>query len=461
MLFAGASLPAGLAAGAPASPAHPAVAAAPSSTAPSADLAVTVERDGRTVRFEATVDADHEADSVRLDGAFGVLNVTETDGFESAGDGYRLSEGRERATLVAGVDLGETRSTPLGDIGPDGPFQAGENWAFAPSPRFRLSWEAAGTTLERRFDAGDEAPGGNVSVDADAPVAVGDRFVFVGSHRVHVATGDSPTRLIVPDAAAFTVGADRALELAVGSYRAAGTTPDGAVTAFVLPRAARAGGAASDTDLWIRADASELTLAHEFAHAALALHTNERSRWLGEASAEYVAYRVAGPDDTVGVLTDRVTRPDAVLADRDSWHGDRVAYRKGAAVLALLDERIREVTDGERSVRSVFAALSASEYVDPVVLRKAVVDAAGEETAVWLAGYVGGDPATTAGDGPHPSMTPGLDQRFPEMGGDADTLPAAELSGLLAAVAAVLVLLWTVVRAGYRLFRRLRPGSAV
>lgn len=448
VLLAGASAPAG-SVGAAAAPASDAV-ASPAPANGTASLSVAVERDGDTVRFRATVDAD-DAEDVRLDGAFRLLTVAEHDGFRAVDGSYHLREGRERGTLVAAVNLGEARQTPLGEVGPGGPLQAGDRWAFAPSPRFRLSWREDGRIADQRFGPGAAAD--------DTAVAVGERFVFLGAHRVHE-SGD--VRLIVPEHASFPVGADRALSLAEQSYRAAGSHPDGPVTAFVLPRAVRAGGAASGTDLWIRADAGERTVAHEFAHTALALGTTDRTRWLGEASAEYVAYRVAGPEDTVGVLTARVTQRDAVLADRETWHGDSVAYRKGAAVVALLDQRIRRVTDDERSVAAVLGTLSASSRVDSATLRGAVASASNGATATWLLEFAGA-PKTVdhAAGSPAPTGSPGAEQRFSGTDDGSDGIPVAEISGLLAALGAFAMMGWVLLRGCYRLVSRVRDGSAV
>jgi hypothetical protein len=232
------------------------------------------------------------------------------------------------------------------------------------------------------------------------------------------------------------------------------------VTAFVLPREVRAGGAASDTDLWVRADASERTVAHEFAHAAVSLRTTERTRWLGEAAAEYVAYRTVSTGEVRETLLERVVQRDAVLADRDTWHSDAVAYRKGAAVLALLDERVRAATDGDHSIRTVLAALSAGGRVDAATLREAVVGAADEPTATWLVDQAAGEPTFDSATASASTGTPGVDQRIPGAGGDHGLSPAA-ISGLLTALAAFLVTLWVLARCSYRLLRLLRSRVAV
>ncbi|MBP1987748.1 hypothetical protein [Halolamina salifodinae] len=449
VLLAGVSAPAGGVSAAVAS--GGADATSPTTTNGAASLSVAVERDSETVRFRASVDAADAAEDVRLDSAFGLLTVSESDGFRKVDGSYRLREGREQGTLVAAIDLSNSRQTPLGKIGQNGPFQAGEGWAFAPSPRFHLSWREDGRILDQRFGPGAAADEANVSV--------GKRFVFIGAHRVHE-SGD--VRLILPERARFAVGVDRALSLADQSYGVVGSDPDGPVTAFVLPRAVRAGGAASSTDLWVRADAGKRTVAHEFGHTALALRTTDRTRWLGEASAEYVAYRVAGPEDTVGVLTARVTQPDAVLADRETWGGASVAYRKGAAVIAHLDERIRRATDGERSVSTVLAALSASKRIDSERLHAAVTAASNEATATWLQEHAGSSAGLDDAAGSSASTgTPGAEQRFSGTNDGLDGIPLAELSGLLTALGAFVVIGWVLLRGCYRLLSRFRTGSAV
>lgn len=371
--------------------------AASSATAPSqsavagsstdATLGVHVKRVGSVLRYHATVRMPSGADDVRLDGAFGQLTVTAKDGFVPDGSGYRLREGRTNATLTASFDLSEQRSTPLGAVGPDGPFQATEGWAFAPSPRYQLRWTTDGTVQSTRLrDA--QTPGGSPAsvVSADQQVAVGERFVFLGPHSVRTEAVDGQTvRVVVPEAASFRVGTERTLELARTVNAEAGVTPSRPVTAFVLPGAVRANGGASGTDIWVQEDAGELTVAHEFAHAALRLPTTEQTRWLSEAAAEYLAYQASHDERVTAKLRERVADADAVLAEQASWESDHVAYRKGAAVLAMLDDRIRTVTDGEESLTAVLAELSSgARTVDAAHLGAAVAGVADADTATWL-----------------------------------------------------------------------------
>lgn len=407
-------------------------------------LAVDIERDGTTVQYRATVTAPADADRVRIDGAFGVLNVTDRDGLVAARNGYRLADDREEATITLSIDLSEHRDTPLGRVGPDGPFQAGEDWAFAPSPRFHVRWWHDGSAEQVRL-RGAQRDSTESAVTAEAPVAVGERFVFLGPHRVERRTVDGQSvRLVVPETASFAVGAERAFALANRTVRAAGNAPRRPATAFVLPDSVRAGGGASGTDLWVRADADERTVAHEFAHTALRLRTTRETRWVSEAAAEYLAYRAVSPGAVTTTLRRRVTDTDAVLADRDSWGDDAVPYRKGAALLALLDERIRTASGGERSLTHVLVRLSASDAaVDTTALEAAVRAVSDDATATWFTGQ-----ATSSAPAVRPPEQAGL-------GGSFDSTIAVSTAsqnplGLLATLGGFSMLVWVPFRLRYR-----------
>jgi hypothetical protein len=456
LLFAGIAAPVGSADAA-------AEAAAGPTEAPT--LTVQVDRTDSTIRYRTIVRAPADADRVRLDGAFGILNVTRADGFVTAGNGYRLADGREQATLTAIIDLDDARDTPLGKVGPDGSFQAGENWAFAPSPRYHVRSWTSGNTTPRSTRLGSPDADTETAVHADAPVAVGERFVFLGPHDVRTRTVEGQrVELIVPEAASFALGADRSFRLAGRTYQEAGATPERPVTAFVLPETVRAGGGASGTDLWLRADASEQTLTHEFAHTALTLPTTAETQWLSEAAAEYLAYQVTHEERVTDTLRRRAGDDDAVLADRTTWESDYVAYRKGAALLALLDERVRTATDGEHSLTDVLTRLSAMDGpIDPAELRKVVTATADESTAAWL------DEQAT---GTAPAVAPATQSAgfvtFDVVDqwtlGDSGAVPSGSPRDpltVLTSLGALSVLFWVPVRLGYGLYRRRFPrGSA-
>lgn len=353
--------------------------AADRADAPAPTLSVDVSRNDSTLVYRATVNASESVDRLRLDGAFGIYTVTGHPGFVASGGGYLLSDGRESGTLIARIDLSEHRETALGTVGPDGAFQAHDDWAFAPSPRFHLRWITAGADAVHHLRLDDAA----VTVRAPTDVAVGQRFVLLGPHAVHTReVAGRQVRFVVPAGTEFDVGVDRSSDLFGRVQRMLGAVDD-PVTAFVLPETVRSGGASSGTDVWLRADAGEVTVAHEFAHASLSLSTTERTRWLREASAEYVAFAVAGPANVS--LADRVRHQDVSLVEPSTWPDGQVPYREGAAVLAALDEQMRTASDGQATVATLLRTLSTSpDSITHERLLAAVRDETDDETATWL-----------------------------------------------------------------------------
>lgn len=347
---------------------------------PQSPLSVTVHRNGSSLVYRATVQAPAAVQRLRVDGAFGVYAVTDHSGFVASDNGYRLRDGRESGTLTLRLDLSEHRETPLGTVGPNGTFQAREDWAFAPSPRFHLRWRSAGDNAIHHQRLDDSV----VDVRGTTDVVVGERFVFLGPHTVHTREVEGrEIRIVVPAGTEFGVGSERSFDLFGRVQRTMEADADSTVTTFVLPETVRSGGAASGTDVWVRADAGEVTVAHEFAHASLSLWTTTRTRWLREAMAEYVAYRVAGPENVS--FADRVRHPDASLTEPSTWPDEKVPYRKGAAVLAALDGKILSATDGEHSLVTLLQRLSTRrEAITHDSFVDAVGRTAGEETASWL-----------------------------------------------------------------------------
>lgn len=362
-------------------------------------LAVTVSRVDSTLVYDVTVENADATDSLRLDGAFGIYTVTASEGFVADGGGYLLADGVDRATLTAELDLGEPRETALGQVGPGGSFQAGGDWAFAPSPRFHLQWTARGQPIHHlRFDEG--------AVDriAETDLTVGQRFVYLGPHRVETRTLDGQElRIVVPEGVEFRVGVDRSADLLAAVQSETGTQADGAITAFVLPEQVRAGGASSGADVWVRSDVGEVTVAHEFAHASVTLHTTAETQWLREASAEYLAFRVVdGENATESTFAARVRHTDATLDDSATWPSRQVPYQSGAWVLASLDARLAAGDTG-LTVGSLLGQLSAESSLDDPLTNDRIADAVessgDEQSARWLADAVSTPQSATTANG--------------------------------------------------------------
>jgi hypothetical protein len=352
-------------------------------------LDVAVSRENATLVYDVTVTAPADVRHLRLDGAFGAYTVTETSGFVADRGGYRLADGREQATLTATLDLSESQRTALGTVGPDGAFQAGDDWAFAPSPRFHVRWMRGDVVHHQRLTEHQTDPA--VAVDAAAPVAIGERFVFLGAHSVHTRRVDGQqVRVVVPEGTTFQVGVNRSVSLLGAVQKETGTRATGPITAFVLPEQVRSGGASSGRDVWVRADVSEVTVAHEFVHATLTLRTTSETQWLREAVAEYLAYRVAGDEESLALLAAGADGTDArtVLADPSTWPDDRVPYEHGAATLAALDGRLRAASDGDETVGTLVGRLSSQSRRGEWLTHESVVQtvwtATHDETATWF-----------------------------------------------------------------------------
>lgn len=442
-----ATVPAGVSAAAGSGGTAPVASAADAAaTTGASPLTVRVERTDGALVYHVRVRAPAGAERVRLTGAFGLHAVTATDGLTATDRGYRLREGRESGTLVARFDLETPRRTPLGRVGTDGTFQAGEDWAFAPSPRFRLSWTDAGMG-----ERSSVALGAGAALRGDASVAVGDRYLFVGPHTVHERSVEGRTvRLVVPAAATPELAPDAAFGTMRETAATLGTGASRPVTAFVLPRAARAGAAASGTDLWMNAAAGRTTLAHEFTHVSLSLRTTSATRWLGEAAAEYVALRVTGRADPRDSLAHRTVDPTATLTDPSTWTDGRAPYGKGVAVLHELDRRVQATTHGVHGVLDVLRRLDARGGRLTAAALAATVTAVGDESiAEWLEAET--SEATSRADDPTATD--------PTTAGLGSSVSVVGLSALLSALGALCVLVWVPATAAYRVARSLRRAT--
>jgi hypothetical protein len=178
------------------------------------------------------------------------------------------------------------------------------------------------------------------------------------------------------------------------------------ITVFVLPLSDDAttevDAATVDTAFWVGRDGLRLTdtgtvFAHEYVHTRLGTVGVGDATWLTEASAAYYG-RLFALNDGIGDYESfrtglRATEyaPDrraVVLTDPETWTGTTAHYDKGAHVLAALDAEIRRRTEGERTLRDVFAGRSAP-FRDYRAFRSAVLRVAGDDSlGPWLDRYV-------------------------------------------------------------------------
>jgi len=78
------------------------------------------------------------------------------------------------------------------------------------------------------------------------------------------------------------------------------------------------------------------------------------------------------------------------LTERESYQSRSGDYTYGASVLAALDAKLREETNGERSLEDVLSQLNQQEQVTHASFRDTVVDVGGQQMGPWVDRYVAG-----------------------------------------------------------------------
>ncbi len=350
-----------------------------------------------TVEFRLGSDA---RDLVVL--ADGRSEIRRSDGFDRVADGRfrwdrRTDDPSVRLTIPSnvtngrfgGVDFVETA-----DWGLVRPYTTAAYWSTASQ-----GWEYAG--VGRRYEITNRVAGEGYA---------GARFSYLGPHERHAVTVDGRTfTVVVPEPVADRVNgtrvldglrfADRALDADAGSSR---------LNVFVAPPPIRNGGLTNgavhdgEQDLWVAAASADYRIPiHEYVHTRQSFGTTERTRWLTEATATFYGWSYAvraGGADVGGFEREMASAKfeDAVLADRGAWKPAPVDYRKGARVVAALDDRIRRATGGERSFDDVFHRLNARDGpLTHAAFRRVVSDVAGTSLDAWIDRYVttGASPA--------------------------------------------------------------------
>lgn len=135
---------------------------------------------------------------------------------------------------------------------------------------------------------------------------------------------------------------------------------------------------------FVDGNTSAETWLHEYVHTQERYSTERSMRWYTEATAEYygdlLSARVAGGThrDVAATYSQRATE-SSVLADPDTWASERVPYRRGARVVAYLDSRIREETDGAATFADVYRRLNGREDLTVADLLAATRDVVGDD----------------------------------------------------------------------------------
>jgi len=345
------------------------------------------------------------------------VSVTGTAGFDhEEGANYTWDERTSEPSITVELLVPGER---MNDIGVE---QAG--FAFAFSPDTRVSW--------RYRDVGP-GPSFDIEPAVDGEGFAADSMAYAGPAEVISGRTVQGTEasVVVADSANLSVDPDELGSVArilVEDFRLGRSYDTTGV--FVLPDAgtpSNVSGQNLGDSYWVQDSAARLdtvrtTVTHEFAHTRIGSFREGTSQWLTEATAEYYGYVLAlnqGSGDFAefqDTLAEYETEyapaeNPAVLTEPDSWRGTVANYENGALVLAALDARIRNRTDGEHRLRDVLAVRFRSEnnynglntYAD---FRRAVVEVTGEDDlGPWLDRYATTEAVPSVPENPYHFVT--------------------------------------------------------
>jgi hypothetical protein len=294
------------------------------------------------------------------------------------------------------------RTAARADADPDSDRSrlATDRWLLGRVPFVEVHWRDRGDDSIQRTRPFAESS----DVLAGSPAGrFGDRYALVGdlTERSRTVAGQQ-INLVMPSGTEGRVATDevlRSIESAARQLRVGDR--DGEVLMFALPEPSRRGGESfpARDEAWINAESAvddpNSVWIHEYVHTRQDFALASEMSWFREASAEYYAAKlaVAQGRSTEAELYDHLQgSPTAAALTRPAaWDSRRVPYEKGARVLAILDDHIRTVTDGERSLQDVFRRLNRYDgRVTYDVFATAVATVAGQSMDAWLERYVAG-----------------------------------------------------------------------
>ena len=320
----------------------------------------------------------------------GATRVVSTTGFERSGTRFAWDERTETPTIRLEI------SPASEQFGPRTTAVSGDNWTFTKIPRPAVSWSYTGAepTVER-----------TATLVGDG-VATDQMAYFGAAETVTRRAGGTTVRLVVPRAATLEVGREAALETLTDAANAFDSGVESRpATAFVLPASGietSVGGQAFGRSFWVRDDAAvdaNNPWVHEFVHTRQQFRTTREFRWFTEASATYYAavLTLHQRPSLYGEATRRirsVDTPTATLSRPGSWQSAKVPYQQGARLLAALDARIRDETNGSKTLAAVFRRLNEraesaeSGHLSNADFLRAVEAVAGRDLSGWLRPYL-------------------------------------------------------------------------
>ncbi|EMA09348.1 Predicted metalloprotease, contains C-terminal PDZ domain [Haloarcula vallismortis] len=312
--------------------------------------------------------------------------VHQADGLHFDGDRWRVSDeaGTARLTYTVPVGLSTTFGQRTADT---------RNWTL-------LARQEVSLHARWRWRVGPR-PAWNESL-ALAPGqsgVAGSTAAYIGPHETETRTvdGDRIT-LVVP--AASDLRPDRAAVLDSISHAkrvsTAGTDHDH-TRVFVAPNELAPGGytpSNGESDVIVNAGEpvrSPVNVwVHEYRHTRQTFETVPAMDWLSEGSADYhtaaLTYSAGGVD--TDQFRERVTTERHQTADLtrpDSWDGPGAQYHKGTRVVAAIDARLRQATDGSRTFEAVLDRLTRQgERVTLALFAETVSAVAGDDLDTFV-----------------------------------------------------------------------------
>lgn len=277
----------------------------------------------------------------------------------------------------------------------------------------REDHEYAATPQWGFFPVPSHSPATNLSFAGEG--FVGDQFILAGPNTVYTASaGCQDIRLIVPQAANLSESPRSIVNSLATASRQFDVGPRYSyVNAYAVTDPIRRGGAAETHEFWVHDSATfdfgsafrggvipANTWLHEYTHTRQLFVANSSVRlgdqmwWFTEASASYYAVELttrqqyAGPCEYTRYFwnVSRTRIGQVVLSNQNQWGpNDQGQYRKGAVVLSALDQRIRNETNGQRSLDDVVYRMNTHNgtvtYAD---FKQIVETVAGTSLDAWL-----------------------------------------------------------------------------
>lgn len=243
----------------------------------------------------------------------------------------------------------------------------------------------------------------------------GNGFAYLGPYDEHERTIDGQhVRLVVPNAARSAVNVSRVFGTlaATSSEFDVGKRSD-EIVLFTPPDPIRQGGAAVGTwnegmmDAWVYANSTHEETGnvwiHEYVHVRQAYSydysmdgSGTNTSFVVEGGADYAAallslYAGNTTFDEFYSQVNTTEGADAILGEQPALGcGGLASYTKGGRVLAALDSKIRNETDGDATFLDLFATLNEDEdgVVTYAEFQDAVEETAGTSFDDWLDTYV-------------------------------------------------------------------------